>query len=82
MLQLLQIWKIDQERYYLFFHRYNIGFLMIIRIKIIFIYIIIGLLINNCSSIKDLSFLNFADSSEEEILEGKRIDISTSSKKN
>ena len=54
---------------------------MIIRIKIIFIYIIIGLLINNCSSIKDLSFLNFADSSKEEILEGKRIDISTSSKK-
>ena len=54
---------------------------MIIKIKIIFIYIIIGLLINNCSSIKDLSFLNFADSSKEEILEGKRIDISTSSKK-
>ena len=53
---------------------------MIIRIRLIFIYTIIGLLINNCSSIKDLNFLNFGDSSEEKILEGKRIDISTSSK--
>ena len=53
---------------------------MIIRIQLIFIYTIIGLLINNCSSIKDLNLLNFGDSSEEEILEGKRIDISIASK--
>ncbi|MDG2001049.1 MAG: PQQ-like beta-propeller repeat protein [Alphaproteobacteria bacterium] len=53
---------------------------MIIRIRLIFIYTIIGLLINNCSSIKDLNFLNLGGSSEEKILEGKRIDISTSSK--
>ena len=53
---------------------------MIIRIRLIFTYIIIGLLITNCSSVKDLNFLDFGNSSEKKILEGKRIDISTSSK--
>ncbi len=53
---------------------------MNIKARLIFLYLFIGLLINSCSSFNDLDVFDIYSSSEKEIIEGKRFDISIAAK--
>ena len=53
---------------------------MRIKLRLILLYIIIGLFINSCSSLKDLDVFDLYGASDESKIEGKRFDISVSIK--
>ena len=53
---------------------------MRIKLRLILLYIIVGLFINSCSSLKDLDVFDLYGTSDESKIEGKRLDISVSIK--
>lgn len=53
---------------------------MFFKLRLIFIYLLIGIFVSSCSSVKDYDFLDFLNSSEKRIIEGKRLDISVSAR--
>ena len=53
---------------------------MRIKLRLILLYIIVGLFINSCSSLKDLDVFDLYGASNESKIEGKRLDISVSLK--
>ena len=53
---------------------------MNINLRLIILYLIVGLSINNCTTLKPLDVFGLLDNSEKKILEGKRLDISVSLK--
>jgi outer membrane protein assembly factor BamB len=53
---------------------------MSIKVRLLFLYIFVGVLINNCSSLNDLDVFDIYSPSEKKIIEGKRFDISIAAK--
>ena len=47
---------------------------MFFKLRLIFIYLLIGIFVSSCSSVKDYDFLDFLNSSEKRIIEGKILD--------